>query len=100
MNETAVNLNHQDVLCPNGVMLMDSGQCKCVDCGLQPSICCCPLKPEITVIELDGEFDMTGGGYTAIDGWGYSRKPRVGLVCQNGVVIQDGEPRCIDCELT
>ncbi|MFA6391815.1 MAG: hypothetical protein WCW66_03645 [Patescibacteria group bacterium] len=56
--------------------------------------------PEVYVIEFAGEFDMTGGGYTVEPNWGPARELRTGLVCLNGVTINDGESRCVDCELT
>jgi hypothetical protein len=87
-----------DIRCPTGVILTESGQYQCAGCGLNPVNCCCPELPVTYVVEFDGEFDMTGGGYTC--GPSPVRKFRVGLVCENGVVICDGEPRCVNCELT
>ncbi|MFA6271809.1 MAG: hypothetical protein WC693_01705 [Patescibacteria group bacterium] len=90
----------RDIRCPDGVILTESGQYQCAGCGLNPVNCCCPEMPEVYVIELDGEFDMTGGGYTTDPTWSSARKLRTGLVCLNGVIISSGEPRCVDCELT
>ncbi|MFA6525262.1 MAG: hypothetical protein WCT33_03265 [Patescibacteria group bacterium] len=86
-----------DIRCPDGVILTETGQYQCAGCGLFPNNCCCPDMPEVYVIELAGEFDMTGGGYKC--GPSPVRNIRVGVVCENGVLIKNGEPRCINCGL-
>lgn len=98
--EALVFEQEPDIRCPDGVILTETGQYQCANCGLNPVICCCPEKPVVYVIELEGEFDMTGGGYSSDPTWGPARELRTGLVCTSGVIIQNGEPRCASCELT